>query len=341
VSCTGQAFAERDNYFGKNEPAKVIKESKPSPVIAPPVVNGAGEDFGTATPIPSLPFGDTGDTCGFVDDYFPACAVGGNSTAPDLVYSYRPTTDQCVNIDMCGSSYDTIVHVYDSAATMIACNDDFCGLQSTVENVALVGGQLYYIVVDGWSTRCGAYDIQISECPPPCDPSCPPGSYLENEPVCGDAYVDATNGGCNSVPPVFSEVPCDDLGLTVCGTYGTYISAEGFNSRDTDWYQIVLDGPTTLDLCVCGSLPTQLALVNGTDGCDLFTIACGSVFGGPNETVCCQATVGPGTFWVFVSVDGFSGYPCGQPYRLTINGNLCPPVSAQPADWSRIKSLYR
>ena len=53
---------------------------------------------------------------------------------------------------------------------------------------------------------------------------------------------DQYNGGCNSQPPVFTQIPCDDEGggVTICAEYGGFLYF-GLSYRDTDWYQIKLD----------------------------------------------------------------------------------------------------
>lgn len=337
VTCSSQAFAARDDYFGKNEPPK-IKDNKPGPV-AEPRVNVGGDNIGNATVVPGLPYADGGNTCGFVDDYFPSCAFAGLSIAADVVYSYTPTADECVNISLCGSAYDTILQVR-TAAGEYACAEDVCGLQSEIEGLALTGGVTYYIVVDGYNTACGTYSLTIDRCPPPCNTDCPPGAIAENEPACFDEYVDATNGGCNSIPPVFTDLPCNDEGVTVCGTYGNYLF-QGAQFRDTDWYSINITSPTVLDVCVCGQGPTQLAILDAATGCDLITLVCGSVFGSPGEAACCQVPLNPGQYWIFVGTQGFAGTPCGTPYTMTISGYNCPPVGVEPADWSNVKKMFR
>jgi hypothetical protein len=75
--------------------------------------------------IPSLPFTETGNTCGFADDYEEMCPYGSNST--DVVYSYSPPYDMCVSISLCDSYYDTKVFVYEDQCTPgvpYACDDD-------------------------------------------------------------------------------------------------------------------------------------------------------------------------------------------------------------------------
>jgi hypothetical protein len=341
LATAGQAFAGRSDYFGKTAPPKDIKNGKPQAGASHfPQTQAGGETFATATVIPSLPYSDVGNTCGHTDDVFPPCAFAGISTAPDVVYTYTPTTDQCVNMVLCNSSYDTILHVYDQGFNLVDCNDDFCGLQSTLQNVPLVGGVKYYIVVDGYSVSCGDYQLDVTACPPPCSSSCPPGAIAENEPSCGPDYNDVTNGGCNSTPPVFTNLECNELGVQVCGTYGTY-TFQGSSFRDTDWYQFTCETAKAVNFCVCGSQPTQIAILDANQGCDLTTLVCGSEFGDPGQLVCCNAVLPAGTYWLFVGTDGFSGIPCGSPYLLTLDGLTCPPVATTPASWTHMKSIYR
>ena len=145
---------------------KLAGGAKAVSIQLPPHVLMGGEDFGTATPIPSLPFSDGGNTCSSLDDYSPPCAFAGRSTAPDVVYVFHASTDACVDISLCGSGFDTVLHVYENAAdTLIACNDDRCGLQSQVTGLALSAGKDYYIVVDGWAAGCGDYLLGVTPVP--------------------------------------------------------------------------------------------------------------------------------------------------------------------------------
>ena len=64
-----------------------------------------GDTVDDAFPIPGLPFYDTGNNCGYEDDYDFMCPYGGWS--PDVVYSFSPETDMAIDIDLCNSRYDT------------------------------------------------------------------------------------------------------------------------------------------------------------------------------------------------------------------------------------------
>ncbi|MBC8365828.1 hypothetical protein H8E52_00310 [bacterium] len=66
-----------------------------------------GETIGTALPIWSIPFWDSGNTSDNVHDYDEVCPYSG-STAPDVVYSYTPRYNVTIDIDLCASGYDTI-----------------------------------------------------------------------------------------------------------------------------------------------------------------------------------------------------------------------------------------
>ncbi len=325
--------------------AKRAPAKNPGPIgmAQPPGIQVGGDNFANATVIPSLPYTDTGNTCGFADDYDPPCATT-DPFAPDVVYAFRAPRDMCVNASLCGSSYDTVLYVYDSeTGGVIACNDDFCAVQSQVSNVSLTGGVLYYIVVDGWGRNCGDYSLAVSECPPPCEMSCPPDAVVENEPDCSDGYVDSYNGGCNSTPAVFSDAVCNDAGVSICGRYGNYLSAEGLPSRDTDWYRIVLDHAVTLQVCACAQGDFQILILDGNHGCPLgdADILASATTMNSREQICCSAALGPGTFYLWAGALDFAGVACGSQYVLTLTGYECPPVGVTPAKWGSVKALYR
>ena len=74
--------------------------------------------------------------------------------------------DGLVNITLCnGSDYDTKLFVYQDMHTPgapYACNDDECpGYVSELMNLQLALGHTYYICIDGWSSDCGNYIIDM------------------------------------------------------------------------------------------------------------------------------------------------------------------------------------
>ena len=119
-----------------------------------------GETMATATIIASLPFSDSDNTCGHVQDYTASC---GANSAPDLFYRYVPAANHTLAVSVCGSGFDTILYVLENGIE-IACNDDYCGLQSQIV-VPVVAGRTYIIGVSGFSTACGLYTLNPAATP--------------------------------------------------------------------------------------------------------------------------------------------------------------------------------
>lgn len=94
---------------------------------------------------------------------------GACFTSPNVWFEYTPSLSGTAVISLCGSSYDTRLAVYTQGAdcyqegTLMACNDNFCGLSSQV-TLQVVGGSKYKIEVGGGgidSTGLGLLSIQL------------------------------------------------------------------------------------------------------------------------------------------------------------------------------------
>jgi hypothetical protein len=341
-----QTVAQNQAYLGARNPAtsQMLAEK---PIIdytgkyLPPSGREGGETIATAIPVASLPFNDTGNTCDNVNNYDEVCPYSG-STAPDVVYSYSPTENLSVDIDLCGSSYDTKIYVYlNVAGNVVACNDDYyydptCGnYTSLIVDLLVTAGNTYYIVVDGYGGACGSYILNISgEIPVYCS-ACLDCSGPEGEPDIPNEGVDVTNGGCNmtqfGLTPLWTPI---QLNQTICGRTNTYVYQNG-TYRDTDWYEITLEEGGTLYVSGIAPFSMQLLLIyaadcispqyisGSTSGCDILTLS---------------ATVSAGTYWIWAGPTFFEGMPQGANYNfvVTLNeppvGGLC--VESVPiADW--------
>ncbi|MBU0509357.1 hypothetical protein KKH27_11050 [bacterium] len=159
-----------------------------------------GETCATATEVYAFPFCDVGTTAGYANDYTPSC---NTSTAPDVVYHWRPSFSSEVSFSLCGSDYDCILHVWrgcpSSGGVEIACNDDACGLQSCL-TTAVQSGLDYYIIVDGYQSNSGAYRLNIV----PPSMGCPSS-------LCGWIIDDCEEALPVSVP---STTPAGNVGST-------------------------------------------------------------------------------------------------------------------------------
>lgn len=181
-----------------------------------------GNSCATATVIGSLPYVDTGNTCGFTNWYDEHCAV--HSASSEVVYEYSPATDQCVDIILCHAftDFDTKLYVYDSTSggcpglasdntgLQIACDDDACpagSLASTIEDLPMLAGTTYWIVVDGTGDDCGNYNMTMIAVPPRSCSALPCNTDVD----CDDGVpctLDLCNmGTCANVP---DDLACDD-----------------------------------------------------------------------------------------------------------------------------------
>ncbi len=146
---------------------------------AAPLLADGGDTCAQATVIAAIPFSDTASTVGFAHDYDETCPYN-EPGSEDVVYSYTPTADACVDITLCdGSYYDTKLYVYENECQdpndgqdPYACNDDACSSPffpdpyvSRLPGVMLTAGNTYYIVIDGYQGAAGIYVMDITECP--------------------------------------------------------------------------------------------------------------------------------------------------------------------------------
>ena len=117
----------------------------PARAVPPP-----NDTAATATAVTTLPMTFEADTREATVDSVHRDCVGGRS----VWYRHRPPTTARVKIATIGSSYDTVLAVYQGArspSTRIACNDDAAGLASAVQP-RLAAGRKYWIAV---SSCCG------------------------------------------------------------------------------------------------------------------------------------------------------------------------------------------
>lgn len=130
-------------------------------------------------------------------------------TTADVWFTFTPAVTAGHLIELCGSTYDVELTIYDGSCgvlNQLACNDDFCGLQSGFV-VNLIAGIPYFVNVGYWAAGGGVWGtgtLNITE-----DPFPPPSGFVSswlNEVASGTpaSYV-------NSLIP---GPMTDDIGLT-------------------------------------------------------------------------------------------------------------------------------
>jgi hypothetical protein len=334
--------------------AAVPEKPAPVRVNTPHASRLEGDTIEDCWTIPSLPFTASGSTSGFTDDYDEACPYTG-STSPDVVYSFEPSYETCISIDLCASYYDTKVYVYVDGHTPgdpIACNDDNfdcvdppVGYTSWIDEAPVKPGHTYYIVIDGYGGAYGDYVLEVADvdCTPPCEVPCE--GLPEGEPVCYDDYEDHYNGGCSSTPPIFQFQPTGEE-VVRCGESGVF-DFDGITYRDTDWYLIRPGGSHEISITVEAEFSALVGFVTGISGFypDCFNPEFLS-YSMTNE--CTPATVTEvlpdGDYVIFVSTSQwYPEFECGSSYALTVKGytevwHYWIPV--EEVSWGSVKALY-
>ncbi|MEW6253097.1 MAG: hypothetical protein AB1716_20860, partial [Planctomycetota bacterium] len=153
---------------------------------------------------------------------------------------------------------------------------------------------------------------QCTEC---CTVVIPTGAARENEPDCGPNYVDTFNGGCNSTPPVFSNIAC---GQTIYGESGTFTGGLG---RDTDWYKFTIAANSTLMIDVLAEFDVVIWIAHG-GACDPNTgywqLDHAVLAGQCEPAVFSSRCMRPGEYWAVVMPTELTGVPCGADYSLKL-----------------------
>jgi hypothetical protein len=308
----------------------------PPPV--PELIRQGGDTFADALLITSEFFTADGTTAGFTDDYDEVCPYA-NSTSPDVVYRFTPAYEMVVDIDLLGSEYDTKVYVYGAGMELIACNDDFYpDYTSRIENLLLVPGVKYYIVIDGYGGSFGDYHLEMGIIPP-AEVECPAGSQPEGEPALADGYVDAFNGGCTN----------SDQGLNLLDFGWSFLcSKSGWfaGGRDHDWYRGygIFDPYNSFEVFVVSEQAVRVAIYSGAD-CEALVVEDEAVLESLEEGYFHVGAYPDQEFWVEVHPaaevppPGFEGhefdYIIAQSFPVG-----APSVAVEARNWSSLKGLF-
>lgn len=225
-------------------------------------------------------------------------SCGDNDTA-DVWHSFTPTTTGIFSISLCDSAFDTTLAVYDECGgTELACNDDFCGLQSEV-TVNLTVGNTYVIRVAGYNGETGSYTLLVEKCTPPPNDEC----------------VDAI--------PVYEGVPYDS------NTYyatGDETSSCSYNDMADVWHSYTPASMGLVTISLAGSaFDTTLAVF---DECDGMELACNDDTCDSYQSEITMNMTSASTYPIRIAgYDGATG-----DYTLTVTSSPCvlPPEPNNP-----------
>jgi hypothetical protein len=237
--------------------------------------------------------------------FFTSC--GGGFPTEDVWYRYTPAASSVVAMDMCGSSFNTVLAVYSGGCgnlTEVACNDDaddFCipNRSNSYLEVAVTAGRTYYVRVTGFDGAAGVFNLRITQ-------------------------RSLTNESCATAEPI--AVGSTAIGNTTRAAPSGVPSSCGLATTSPDvWYQFVAasSGPTGFDLCGSG-YDTVLTVYTGTCG-HLVETACNDdapehcASDTRNSYVVVNATAGE---VYYVRVTGYNG--AAGAYTLRVDqGQAC------------------
>ncbi len=160
----GTYYIVVDGYGGASGGYQLNVTWEPQP---PPCTGGSNQ--ANAEAIPALPFTEQGTTVGSCDDIMISCELSGPDIAADYWYKVSLDTTTLLTVETtCGAGwFDSKLAILDSGLSQLYCNDDLPGCaskQSKITNASLYPGD-YYIVVDGYHSLQGAYEITVQGVP--------------------------------------------------------------------------------------------------------------------------------------------------------------------------------
>ncbi|MCP4293179.1 MAG: hypothetical protein GY780_15250 [bacterium] len=311
-----------------------------------------GDTWDDAFPIPGLPYSTTGTNVGYTVN---CCAemCPYEAWGPAVFYSYTTTDNLWVEIDLCGSNYDTGLYVFDSDHSVIACNVDYyydeeCGFYvSKLEEVYLEAGQTYFVVVTGMSGNSGDYVFEMVE--DQLTPECIldlTGTFPENEPPLEDEYQDQWNGGCNSEQygSPFQALAGDANGhLDFSGISGWY-GVSYYIHRDTDWFIAVIGSSGIIEVTFTPEVDSYLYQLAPLD-CDSVAIAQSLMVETCSEGTMVLSGEPGSSVWLWVGPTLYSSpyYHPGNEYdyQLTLDGLYSGTVATENVTWDRLRAYYR
>lgn len=197
-----------------------------------------GENCANPITVTGLPYSDTTrSTCPYANSTNPTCD-GASGPGDDVVYQYVAPVDQRASISLCGSSFNTLLYVFDGSpcdnSHRIACNNNSskCGTgsnRSYLECLQMLANHAYYIVVDATDNARDEGDGEGDG-----SERCPCGNYKIRITLCGEPpYTDVDMGDLPCGYPTLTDNP--GHGLSGVAWLGDLVTSEGLPyPNDTD-----------------------------------------------------------------------------------------------------------
>ncbi len=271
-----------------------------TPNPCPPLSDDCANRSGI--PVGSTPF----DTTNATTDGTPNALCNGSNDSQigkDVWFNFPCTFDGTIDIDTCGSTFDTKLAVYDGYGCanldtrILACNDDStcagtAGLQSTISAIAVLCGHHYTIRVGGYTngagvTAAGPGTLTITAHPNALGICCAAdGSCAQSQQSCCVGTWAAT-GACSPNTCPQPTGACCNPGTGACTT-ATHTACAGGNNLYQGDNSLCNPNPCPQANGAC-CVGTSCS-ITAVGGCTGTFQGSGSVCGTPaNPTTCCKA----------------------------------------------------
>ena len=274
---TNQTLTAGNSYY-------IIIDTWPSPTCIP--------SFNLNIVVYVIP---PGSDCSIAMNYGNVNGPPVSGTLPSLQsrwYTFTSPANMITTASLCGSSFDTKIDIYPACGvSALWSNDDYCGLQSQINNIPVGSGQVWYARVYGYGSGSGNYTLTITG-----TPVTPPPNDL-----------------CTTAQPISGPYPQTVNGTTV----NAFMDCLGVLNWNAVWYSINLPYPVNnvfIDFCgTTGNIPTiGIVYYNNCSDCGAYSLmsyvfnACSNGYTNPKLTA--MSVPGPGTIYfpAFVGATGMN-----------------------------------
>ncbi len=231
-----------------------------------------------------------------------SCGFGGDIGGSDVFFSYTAAVDGNGIVDTCGSGFDTMISIYDTCGGLeIACNDDACGLQSSI-TFPIVTGTTYIIRVAGFESAAGNGVLNVIGLPPVANDDC-----------------------ANAIAVLDGSTPFNSIGATTDGPGASCGFAADPGSNDI-WFTWTAPAGNQLlaTIDTCGTAFDTIVTI--LDGCNGLEVACNDDSCGLQSSARFVTT--PGATYT-IRVAGFGGATGAGTLNIA-TGEIPPPCLTQP-----------
>ncbi|MCB0457059.1 MAG: proprotein convertase P-domain-containing protein, partial [Flavobacteriaceae bacterium] len=297
----------------------------------------------------SMNCGDTvsGTTVGATFDGVGTC--GTSNTAPGVWYTFAGFDGQATLSTCNQASYDSKISVFSGSCGSLVCvggNDDGLGCSgfTSLLNVCVEAGETYYVLVHGFGSAVGTFDLTLTCTPSTVALTCPPsmnveGCDISDAPAPFANFTEFQNAGGSGVGntatfTLINETNSGGFPVTITRTYE--ISDDCGFTATCDHIIVVEDTTDPVVSCpadivanndagVCGAAVTYAPAL-ATDACGIASVVQTS----PDPNVLGSGDVFPvGTTTVTFTATDVNGNMASCSFDITVIDNEVPVIACQ------------